>query len=79
MSEDTSLSEFVGTSDDSAEADEPLADDETGTQPNEVDVEPARATYGWTPDGGACECCGDSVEKRWRDEDGMVCAGCKDW
>ncbi|GAA0248751.1 hypothetical protein ACFFQF_07230 [Haladaptatus pallidirubidus] len=46
---------------------------------SDADIEPALATYDWTPGGVACECCGESVERRWRDEDEMVCANCKKW
>ncbi|WP_458206867.1 DUF7573 domain-containing protein [Haladaptatus sp. NG-SE-30] len=53
--------------------------DETGSHDDEEEVEPARATYDWTPDGATCAGCGESVERRWRDDDGMVCADCKEW
>ncbi|WP_458186891.1 DUF7573 domain-containing protein [Haladaptatus sp. NG-WS-4] len=43
------------------------------------EIEPASATYAWTPGGVACANCGESVERRWRDEDGMVCVDCKEW
>ncbi|MFH5797504.1 hypothetical protein [Haladaptatus sp. CMAA 1911] len=88
MSEDRSLSDFAGKtgeSDETEEAGEPSEREESAEVP-EVDesaevpeVEPARATYDWTPTGAACACCGSTVEKRWRDEDGMVCADCKEW
>lgn len=98
MSEDTSLSEFVGKAGESdeadgttdaaettetADADGSAADHESAERPDEADVEPgvepARATYDWTPDGAACTRCGAAVEKRWRDDGGMVCADCKEW
>lgn len=63
------------------------ADDDQGdtTDPAEVTsageaaVEPAGATYDWTPGGAACEACGVVVERRWRDEDALVCEDCKNW
>ncbi len=47
------------------------------------EVEPARSTYDWTPDGGECADCGASAERRWR-ADGqkageLVCEDCKEW
>jgi hypothetical protein len=42
-------------------------------------VEPVESTYDWTPDGAPCAVCGDSVEERWRDADGLVCLECKVW
>ena len=42
-------------------------------------VRPAESTMDWTPGGAACEACGTSVERRWRDGDRLVCAGCKEW
>ena len=88
MSEDRSLSDFAGKtggSDETEEAGEPSEREEPAEileaveGSEETEVEPARATYDWTPGGADCDCCGTSVEKRWRDEDGMVCADCKEW
>jgi hypothetical protein len=42
-------------------------------------VEPATATYAWTPGGDACADCGATVERRWVDEGRLVCVDCKDW
>jgi hypothetical protein len=42
-------------------------------------VDPARSTYDWSPDGADCAACGETVEARWRDEPGLVCADCKEW
>ncbi|WP_049971815.1 DUF7573 domain-containing protein [Haladaptatus cibarius] len=72
-SESGAESERCSRSDSAGEGDsESLVD-------SDADIEPARATYDWTPGGIACECCGESVEKRWRDEGEMVCADCKEW
>ncbi|WP_423743237.1 hypothetical protein V5735_09095 (plasmid) [Haladaptatus sp. SPP-AMP-3] len=94
MSEDTSLSEFVGKvgesdeangttdaaeTDETTDADGSATNHESPERPDEADVEPARATYDWMPDGAACTRCGAAVEKRWRDDGGMVCADCKEW
>lgn len=40
---------------------------------------PAPITCEWRPDGSACEACGATVERRWRDGDARVCADCKEW
>lgn len=42
-------------------------------------VEPATATYDWSPDGAACEECETVVDRRWIDGDAYVCGDCKDW
>lgn len=42
-------------------------------------VEPVESTYDWTPGGAPCAVCGESVEERWRDADGLVCLECKVW
>ncbi|WP_276259416.1 DUF7573 domain-containing protein [Haloglomus litoreum] len=52
-------------------------DDATFLPPDQV--EPARSTYDWSPGGAACAACGATVEARWRDEPGLVCADCKAW
>jgi hypothetical protein len=88
VSEDRSLSEFAGKtsgSDGTKESEKPkergksAENLETAERPEETEVEPARATYDWTPSGAACARCESTVEKRWRDEDRMVCADCKEW
>lgn len=88
MSEDRSLSDFVGKagkSSETEEGEEPRERKESTETPEadesvaETESEPARATYDWTPTGAACACCGSTVEKRWRDDDEMVCADCKEW
>jgi len=43
------------------------------------DVEPAGTTYAWSDEGTTCESCGETVERRWRQDDRLVCPGCKDW
>ena len=43
------------------------------------DVEPAAATSRVDPDGVACPDCGETVERRWRDDDEFVCTACKEW
>ena len=41
--------------------------------------EPAAPTFDWTPDGSVCAACGERVERRWTDDDRLVCAACKGW
>ncbi|MFB6082224.1 MAG: hypothetical protein ABEJ67_05325 [Halanaeroarchaeum sp.] len=38
-----------------------------------------RPTTEWHPEGRPCDSCGATVERRWRQEDAMVCPDCKDW
>ena len=54
-----------------AAADEPAADTD--------DVEPTATTYAWSDEGTTCEACGETVERRWQQADGLVCIECKDW
>ena len=49
------------------------------TDGDDATPEPPASTYVWSPDGGACEACGATVEERWRDGEALVCAGCKEW
>ena len=83
--EDRSLDDFLDdteggatdepeTEDDESEA--ALAEPETGSGPA---VDPAATTYAWDPEGGACETCGATVERRWSAVDGLVCSDCKEW
>lgn len=53
------------------------ADDESSRDP--ATVEPAAATYDWSPDGATCAACEEVVERRWRGDPGFVCESCKDW
>lgn len=77
-----------------ADADESTGDIETGesddvaSEPSDSETEPpsdaaavapATPTYRWSPDGAACDECGDTVEKRWRDGGRFVCIECKEW
>lgn len=57
---------------DADEADDPLAGLDLSTGP-------AESTMSWSPDGAACESCGDVVERRWRDDGRLVCLDCKEW
>lgn len=53
--------------------------------PEETTVEPARSTGRWDAEGGACDACGASVTRRWREAaeavetDSFVCVECKSW
>ena len=42
-------------------------------------VEPVESTYHWTPGGGPCGTCGETVEERWRQGEELVCPACKEW
>ncbi|WP_433625395.1 DUF7573 domain-containing protein [Halomicrococcus sp. NG-SE-24] len=44
-----------------------------------VDADPATTSFAWSPDGAACARCGETVRRRWRDGDDVVCSDCKDW
>ena len=58
---------------------EPDEETDDGAEPT-LTVEEATPTYDFSPDGVACEACGETVETRWHDPDGgMVCADCKRW
>lgn len=70
--------ESVRDSDDTDLGDTDVDDskvDDSNTDP----VEPAVATYDWTPSGAECGECGAVVERRWRDDAGLVCPDCKTW
>ena len=45
-----------------------------GATAAEIPVEPAVATYGWTPGGAECQECEETVERRWHDEARTVIA-----
>ncbi|MFC6824039.1 DUF7573 domain-containing protein [Halopelagius fulvigenes] len=95
MTEDRSLEDFVGGSDDegddaaeSADASESVDESEPADAPDDEDDAgdapgPAVATYRWDPDGVECAACGESVERVWTaDADGsetFVCESCKEW
>jgi hypothetical protein len=86
MADDRSLDEFLGGgSDDEGDAgtdrddaDEPRERPEGETEEGD-DPEPARSTTAFDPDGAACEACGATVRRRWRDDDALVCGDCKAW
>ncbi|WP_424017565.1 DUF7573 domain-containing protein [Halorientalis pallida] len=81
--DDASLDEFAdaggdsdadasdGTDGDSAAPAEPATDSDP--------VDPAASTYAWSEAGAVCTACGESVARRWRDGDDLVCADCKEW
>ncbi|RBI61589.1 hypothetical protein DMJ13_12855 [halophilic archaeon] len=60
-----------------------LADEETSasldSESAPADPDPATTTFAWSPDGAACARCGETVRRRWRDGDDVVCPDCKDW
>ena len=68
---DRSLSEFDG-----AESD---ASDDADSGSNSDATDDPSATTQFSPDGARCETCGNAVTRRWHDDDGFVCADCKEW
>jgi hypothetical protein len=82
MPEDRSLDDFAGTENDDRGSDS--TDAETGSgdgdvEPADREVEPAVETSTWHADGAECDRCGDRVERRWREEEALVCADCASW
>ncbi|MFB6126140.1 MAG: hypothetical protein ABEJ79_02415 [Halolamina sp.] len=93
--DDRRLTDFVGDGEDDAEdgdadsdnsADATIDSDEDDANSADSDaepanVEPAAVTFAWSPEGGECAVCGDTVARRWRRETapGRVCADCKEW
>lgn len=90
MSDDASLTDFAGGGDDDGgdtDEDDGKNDDLSNTKP----AEKPTYTYTSTPDGVACEACGDVVEVRWHAGEGgtaeepdlptdaLVCPDCKAW
>lgn len=62
--------------------DGPDAADEAGDASDaagDADPEPAVSTCDFAPDGAPCAACGETVERRWRDDRGLVCPDCKAW
>jgi hypothetical protein len=80
--------EESAATDEPATADEPTTADETVDAEESADdallvADPAVSTFDWSPEGGECAGCGESVQRRWR-ADGerggeLVCADCKEW
>ncbi|WP_144905294.1 DUF7573 domain-containing protein [Halobellus captivus] len=90
MSRDRSLDEFAGTVDgdpgDDVQSDIDVEGDAQATDGTRTnvdtqtdDVDPAATTYQWDPDGVECAECGQTVDRRWSQDGGHVCADCKDW
>ncbi|WP_134668807.1 DUF7573 domain-containing protein [Halorussus marinus] len=77
MTEDASLDAFAASGEDDAGSD--ASDGESSAAADAPSVEPARSTYAWSPRGGECADCGESVERRWRDDGALVCGDCKEW
>lgn len=49
------------------------------TSDAERDGEAVAPTSSVTPDGAPCAACGSVVARRWRSDDGLVCADCREW
>ena len=71
--EDRSLDEFLEDGEESGE------DSQGETESEVTPDEPEPATAGWTPDGAACEACGETASRLWDDEGQQVCRSCKEW
>lgn len=80
----------AGDGTDPAEQDETRPDDgatdRTGaTRDRSADSDGASAearpvvTADWSPAGADCAVCGATVGRRWRSDEGQVCADCKEW
>ncbi|MCU4718234.1 DUF7573 domain-containing protein [Halapricum hydrolyticum] len=54
-------------------------DDETPDTAEPDDADIATSAMSYRSGGGACAVCGTVVERRWRDDDGLVCRDCKTW
>lgn len=85
---DSDATEHPGDADEGApdEPAEPAGEDgsaaseDSGWPSPDADVvTPAQSTYAWSPAGADCAACGATVERRWRDEAGLVCSDCKGW
>ena len=64
------------------ENDDETGDDGAGTDGldgGDETVAPTVTTYEWTPTKATCDVCGATIERRWRDGDGLVCSDCKEW
>jgi len=88
MAEDSSLDDFLDAG--NGESDDPTTDDgdgagtgeSAGDRPAGGDtdaVPPATTTYAWSGAGGACDACGEVVERRWGQDGQLVCPACKEW
>lgn len=76
MTEDTSLSEFLNAD---AEDDGATATDTDGSESTADEERSAPAvTFAWN-EGSVCPECEATVERRWIDDDRLVCAQCKQW
>lgn len=85
--EDRSLEEFADAdTGDAATNSDAAADADGGDGSPEADLvdavdaaDPADPTYDYSPAGAACDACGESVTRRWRDDGDYVCDDCKEW
>ncbi|RXK47328.1 DUF7573 domain-containing protein [Halorientalis pallida] len=68
-----------GVTGDEAETDGTGADpgEDPATDTDAVDT--ATSTYAWSGADAVCAVCDESVARRWRDGDDLVCADCKEW
>lgn len=84
---DRSLDEFLDQSDTNPDQDVSAPhESRTAEAKTEIETETkaemasgARSTMVWSADGAVCETCSDVVQRRWRDDDQLVCNACKEW
>jgi formylmethanofuran dehydrogenase subunit E len=87
---DRSLDEFLSQSDASLDEETDNTTPDTRETGDSVDnegeeqsatlsVHPVRSTMAWTVDDTTCDACGEVVQRRWRDDDRLVCSACKEW
>jgi len=82
---DRSLDDFLSDSGDSesdtdgSESESTDDEPEAGESVATAEIDPAVATATASPDGAACEACGETVTRRWHDDGRYVCPDCKDW
>lgn len=62
-----------------SDAESRTADGTDAGSPADGAADPVRPVAQWRPNGAACGACGAMVERRWRDEDCLVCGECYDW
>ncbi|MFB6141137.1 MAG: hypothetical protein ABEJ26_11970 [Halosimplex sp.] len=76
---DADVGSDAATGSDASDESETRAGEEGGPRVDPATVDPAESTYAWSGDGGVCDACGGTVERRWRSDDGLVCPDCKEW
>jgi hypothetical protein len=76
---DRSLDEFVTDGESEVDRTDSGAATTRDDAGDDTDADPAVPTMRWTTDPVACDACGATVARRWRDGEAFVCADCKEW